>query len=224
MTGWRLDDDPAVIGGRIRQARRELGLTQADLAARIGVSLGVLDRFETGKGDPSDKLEQIAEVTARPVSWYTSTEQYEAGIERHEAGLTAELQRRLAASSGHRPGPADAEITEQTGPADRAKGSEDPVAARAFEDLSAERTMLVQQQHELQAALAVEREEHAARANQMAEELERVNANQQALAEMLEQSESELAASRARGVDLSEPVGGLRQLELVDEHLGSSAA
>jgi len=100
MTGWALHDDPAGVGRRIRQARRELGFTQADLANRIGVSLGVLDRFETGKGDPSGKLAQIAEVTGRPVTWYTSTDQDDGGESPFETGLPAELRRRLAESSG----------------------------------------------------------------------------------------------------------------------------
>ena len=66
-------DDRAAVGRRIGQARRELGLTQGDLATRIGVTLGILDRYETGKADPSEKLAQIAEITGRDVSWFTST-------------------------------------------------------------------------------------------------------------------------------------------------------
>ena len=69
-------DDRAAVGRRIGQARRELGLTQGALATRIGVTLGILDRYETGKADPSEKLAQIAEITARDVSWFTSADQY----------------------------------------------------------------------------------------------------------------------------------------------------
>jgi transcriptional regulator with XRE-family HTH domain len=172
MTRWDAYQDGAVVGGRIRQARRELGLTQAELATRIGVSLGVLDRFETGKGDPSGKLEQIAEITGRPLSWYTSTDQTDGGGGIYETGLPAELRRRLAESSGRHLS-ADAELVEEGDAADLSEASsllptedssargDQPGLAESSEDLPEERNALAQQQ-ELKAALAVDQEDAAA--------------------------------------------------------------
>jgi transcriptional regulator with XRE-family HTH domain len=173
MTGWDVYQDGAVVGARIRQARRELGLTQAELATRIGVSLGVLDRFETGHSDPSGKLEQIAEITGRPVSWYTSTDQHDVGGGIYETGLPAELRRRLTESSGRHLS-ADAEHVEEGDAADLSepssllptedsstRGEAKPGLAESSEDLLEERNALAQQQ-ELKAALAVEQEDAAA--------------------------------------------------------------
>ena len=53
----------AAVGERIRQARREQGLTQAALAEKIGAPLGLLDRFEHGTADVSKYLDGIAAVT-----------------------------------------------------------------------------------------------------------------------------------------------------------------
>ena len=80
------NEDRAAVGRRIGQARRERGFTQADRALLIGgVSLGLVDRYESGKADPSEKLAQIAEVTGRPISWFT---------ERHDGdGYEAKLPR-----------------------------------------------------------------------------------------------------------------------------------
>jgi cell division septum initiation protein DivIVA len=43
------------------------------LAAKVGVSLGVLDWYEAGRADPSDKLKAIAAATEKPVSWFTAS-------------------------------------------------------------------------------------------------------------------------------------------------------
>ncbi|HSC21265.1 MAG TPA: helix-turn-helix domain-containing protein [Solirubrobacterales bacterium] len=41
--------DPAALGASIRARRRELGVTQDDLAASIGVSRRVIGQLENGK-------------------------------------------------------------------------------------------------------------------------------------------------------------------------------
>jgi HTH-type transcriptional regulator / antitoxin HipB len=41
--------DPAALGASIRTRRRELGVTQDDLAASIGVSRRVIGQLENGK-------------------------------------------------------------------------------------------------------------------------------------------------------------------------------
>jgi transcriptional regulator with XRE-family HTH domain len=65
-------DTGAVIGSRIARARRELGLTQAALADRIGTSLGILNRYETGQTAPEPVLERVATATGKSVQWLIS--------------------------------------------------------------------------------------------------------------------------------------------------------
>lgn len=55
-------------GELIRRARRAAGLTQADLADRIGVPLYVVDRLEHGTMQPDGHLPLIAAATELPVS------------------------------------------------------------------------------------------------------------------------------------------------------------
>ena len=57
------------VGERIESIRRELGLTQAELAARIGVPLGVVDAYEAGRADPYARIEELAAATGKSVSW-----------------------------------------------------------------------------------------------------------------------------------------------------------
>jgi transcriptional regulator with XRE-family HTH domain len=244
MSEWALQDDPALVGRRIRQARRELGLTQGDLATRIGVSLGALDRFETGKGDPSDKLEQIAEITGKPMSWYTSTDEHDVGDGMFDTGLPAELRRRLAESSRRhgslnggptaeeRPAAVDAAPTaseELVEEADTLAERTEPEAALAVghehAELVDDRTEVVQQQEALRAALAAEQREHATRAAEMADELERLNARHHELTGALEQSRAELASSRALEAQLAERAAELeRELLTAQQHAGEATA
>ena len=50
---WRNDNDPAEIGQKIRDRRQELGLSQDELADRIGTSRNYVSRHENGKHDMS---------------------------------------------------------------------------------------------------------------------------------------------------------------------------
>jgi len=51
------------VGTRVRQERHRAGMTQADLAAKIGLSFQQLQKYETGHNRISaSKLSQIAEV------------------------------------------------------------------------------------------------------------------------------------------------------------------
>ena len=96
MTASGAYEDHSVVGRRIGLARRELGLTQAAFSTRIGVPIGTLDRYESGKADPSDKLVRIAEVTGRRVSWFASN----APSDDDEAAHSAEVGKRIAESRG----------------------------------------------------------------------------------------------------------------------------
>jgi ribosome-binding protein aMBF1 (putative translation factor) len=224
MTGTDAYGDGAAVGARIGQARRELGLTQAELATRIGVTLAVLDRYETGRADPSGKLAEIAEVTGRRVSWFTSTP-YDGDAEAYETELRTQLESRIAESVG-RLGSASHTALERRLAAgverrsgleleDAMAGLRPPNLAEPPEDPSA-----IARHSELQAALAEEQRKHeetTARAGRLAEELERANANVKALSGQLEQSRSELADARTHEDELagrvSELEGGLRLAE-----------
>ena len=168
--------DGIAVGARIGQARRELGLTQADLASRIGVTLGVVDRYETGKADPSGKLEEIAEVTGRSASWFTSTAPYEFGAGGYEDELPTELGRRVAETI-RRNGRANSDLAKKqiaAGSRGASVGGERPDIADAYHGLHEDRTALARQT-ELQTALAEEQRRHeeaAAQAARLAEERE----------------------------------------------------
>jgi len=54
---------PRVLGSRVRRARKEAGLTQEDLAYKIGVSRVYMGFIEQGRNVPSlEILEKIARV------------------------------------------------------------------------------------------------------------------------------------------------------------------
>lgn len=55
--------DSREVGSRIRAARERLGMTQAGLAARVGVSRSAVAQWETGRsGQVGSNLTQIAVV------------------------------------------------------------------------------------------------------------------------------------------------------------------
>lgn len=54
---------PSTIGQTIKQRRKELGITQPDLAELAGISKNTLYKLERGQGNPSlDILTTLAEV------------------------------------------------------------------------------------------------------------------------------------------------------------------
>jgi transcriptional regulator with XRE-family HTH domain len=62
--------DVEAAGPRVATARRDAGLTQRDLAARLGVSLWAVEELERGRRDPAQHLGTIAELTQRPETWF----------------------------------------------------------------------------------------------------------------------------------------------------------
>lgn len=54
--------DAQESGGRIRLLRRQMGMTQAALAERAGVSIDTVKRMERGGGGSIDVLLAVAEV------------------------------------------------------------------------------------------------------------------------------------------------------------------
>ena len=63
-------DDKATIGARVRRTRRALDITQADLAARIGVAHTTIVRIERGKAAPrTDTLFKLADALGVDPKW-----------------------------------------------------------------------------------------------------------------------------------------------------------
>lgn len=52
-------DDELILKNRIREARTEKGLSQARLAAMVGVSRNTISSIETGQYSPTAKLALI---------------------------------------------------------------------------------------------------------------------------------------------------------------------
>ena len=49
-------DEELILRNRLREAHAELGLSQADLAAMVGVSRNTISSIETGQFSPTAKL------------------------------------------------------------------------------------------------------------------------------------------------------------------------
>lgn len=67
------------VGKRIQQARKLFGLTQAELAYRMGISSQSISAFESGRIVPEFKyLEKIAQFTHQPLYFFTGEKAAEA--------------------------------------------------------------------------------------------------------------------------------------------------
>ena len=68
-----------MIGERIKKLREEKGISQTDLAIKIGESKQTLYKYETGKitNIPSDKIELIADVLGCPPGYLMGWESAE---------------------------------------------------------------------------------------------------------------------------------------------------
>lgn len=73
MTSQATGDLATTIGGNVRAARRELGMTQLQFATAIGVDPGLVSKWERGAHSPSQlKLAAIVELTGKPVAFFYS--------------------------------------------------------------------------------------------------------------------------------------------------------
>ena len=73
--------EPIVAGTRIREARRARGLTQADLAAAVGVSRSAVAQWETDRaGQVTGNLARIAAVLGVPVAQLIAASEVTAGV------------------------------------------------------------------------------------------------------------------------------------------------
>lgn len=74
------------LGDRLRQARKALGLSQADLALKIGVSQPAVATWESGMHDPRrDVLTRVATVLGVPFDWLAAGTAGRVGEDRSAA-------------------------------------------------------------------------------------------------------------------------------------------
>jgi len=59
-----------MTGERVATARRDAGLTQKELADRLGVSLWNVERIEDGQEDAVARLDALARATGKPKAWF----------------------------------------------------------------------------------------------------------------------------------------------------------
>jgi transcriptional regulator with XRE-family HTH domain len=75
------------IGRRIQQAREESGLTQEELAARLGCTQSALSNYELGKRRLYlSLLNEIAQVLGKPLDYFL-----ESPVEEHDDGVSSLL-------------------------------------------------------------------------------------------------------------------------------------
>ncbi len=74
------------IGDRIKQARKTHGLSQADLARRVGVSQPAIANWESGVHDPRRlMLAKLAEVLEAPLDWLAAGDRSVVESDKHAA-------------------------------------------------------------------------------------------------------------------------------------------
>ena len=67
--GW-YDGDTATLGDRITGAREASGLSQSELARRLGVKLATIRTWENDQAEPrANKLQMLAGVLAVSIMW-----------------------------------------------------------------------------------------------------------------------------------------------------------
>lgn len=85
--------DKEELGRRLKQAREAVGLTQEDVAARLGISRGALAQFEAGAKAPNSlHLVRLAEIYRRELGQLLAEEFDEAARDPLTALFRADLQ------------------------------------------------------------------------------------------------------------------------------------
>lgn len=79
---------PKSIGGRIRDSRKRQGLSQADLAALVGVSQPAIANWESGIHDPRRlSLAKLAEVLRTPMDWLAAGDRSAVESDKYPAAV-----------------------------------------------------------------------------------------------------------------------------------------
>lgn len=89
------------IGGRIRQARSEAGLSQRQLATRLAVTTKTLENWEEDRSEPrANKLVMMAGVLNIPSTWLLTGDaprEMKRGFDFQETmGISQKLERAIA--------------------------------------------------------------------------------------------------------------------------------
>jgi transcriptional regulator with XRE-family HTH domain len=89
--------EPGAIGGRIKQAREEAGLTQEDLADAIDVTTRTVQNYESGDTKPYKKIGPIADATGVSTRWllHGEADEDQASLSQM-AGELAEIREMLS--------------------------------------------------------------------------------------------------------------------------------
>lgn len=63
--------DIEILGNRIREARKEIGFTQAELADELGLSQAMVNKLETGRSKVTlEKLFSLSLALRQPVAYF----------------------------------------------------------------------------------------------------------------------------------------------------------
>jgi HTH-type transcriptional regulator, cell division transcriptional repressor len=77
--GLRVKDEPWIEPSRVRRARVEAGLSQEDLARKIGCSRRAVQFWESespsGRRPHARLIRKLAEATGKPVAWFFAPEE-----------------------------------------------------------------------------------------------------------------------------------------------------
>ena len=75
------------LGGRLRRARNGTGLSQKEVAERIGVSWMTVHRWERSqRGVPDNLLERVSELYGKPIRWFLTLEDGDLEQESESSG------------------------------------------------------------------------------------------------------------------------------------------
>jgi transcriptional regulator with XRE-family HTH domain len=94
--------DPAGVrlGTRIARARQEAGLSEKDLAVRLGIPVWRIERLESGGEDPRTQLSPIAEATGKSPEWFLADKELLDPVENEERDGSGHLLRLRTAAKG----------------------------------------------------------------------------------------------------------------------------
>jgi transcriptional regulator with XRE-family HTH domain len=95
------DEDRQGIGARIAAARREAGLTQRELADRLGVTTRSIQNYESGSIIPYKHLRRIEMQAHKSVGWILSGEGRDEDVTASLARLEQALERHHALLREH---------------------------------------------------------------------------------------------------------------------------
>ena len=89
----------AALGRRVEEARHAAGLTESELAAKLGVDEEKVARYESGQDDASTVLDSIAQATGSSRAWLQGETDEPDDLDRLITGLRQQrdgIKRRLA--------------------------------------------------------------------------------------------------------------------------------